>query len=123
MEVMGISVRGSQRLQEAKPSPSTQQFYPPVANVTKIVPPMPTKILNLNSIPKQIPSIEEAQDFNSDYYKSQKYMNTGRQSSFEEEGTSQDGDGGEAMEEGEGLKELLWPPQLLNAANKYGHFK
>ena len=79
---------------------------------------MPTKFLDLRPTSVLVLSLQDTQEFNSDYYKSQEYLEERRESSCK--GGSEDGDYCEVLEEGGGLENLLSPPKLLNAAQNYG---
>ena len=63
--------------------------------------------------------MQDTQEFNSNYYESQEYLEGGRESSCG--GGSKDREHEEIAEEDGRLEDLLWPLEMLSAVENYGH--
>ena len=79
---------------------------------------LPTELPHFGPTPMSILFMQDIEEFNSDYYKSQEYLEGGRGSSCE--GGLEDGNHYEAVEEGRGLNDFVWPLEMLSVVENYG---
>ena len=119
MDAMAIPRRKSGPLMQAQhqASPSSPSTSSTISNPLQ-APPMLHILLELDSILLQIVPMLNIEGFHLNYYQSQENLQEVSISSCEKE--LEDRESNEEIEDEKGLEDLLWPPEVLDAIEKYG---